>query len=234
VVGADGAGKTTVADRLRTLSERPMSYVYLGPAIGSSSHALPTSRLIAWLKRRRLKEHASDWGSTPPDELLTEEAGKKVARGRVFKALGLVNRVAEEWFRQAIVAYHRLRGRIVICDRHYLYEYCPSPPDAKKKDDILSVRIHDWLLARFYPRPHVTLFLDAPADVLYRRKPEWPVEYVEKQRERIRQQGRYMPEFIRIDVTAPLEEVIAEARERLTRFEQGRRAPSESTPVARS
>ena len=50
LIGADGAGKTTVARRLESELGRRAKYIYLGNNIESANYALPTSRLIVRLK----------------------------------------------------------------------------------------------------------------------------------------------------------------------------------------
>lgn len=216
MVGADGSGKTTVAKELVASSEWPVKYVYLGPAVASSDNALFTTRIAGWLKRRKLKKSDAKFVSAPPRSLMTPDQRKRLSRGRIFKALGLVNRIMEEWYRQLIVYYHRLRGKIVVCDRHFIYEYGVDLAD--KDGEILSVRIHDWHLKNLYPRPELTLFLDAPTDVLYARKPEWPEEYLQEQRDRITEQGRHAANFVVIDVSQPLDKVIADVESVIGRF----------------
>ena len=219
LVGADGSGKTTVANYILNNSIRPMKRIYLGPAVSSSDQALFTTRIAAWFKRRSLRGSGAGYESTPPPSLMTAEQRKRLSRGRIFKALGLVNRIMEEWYRQFIVMYHKLRGRIVICDRHFIYEYGVDLPS--QGDEILSVRLHTWHLRNLYPRPELTLFLDAPTDVLYQRKPEWPEEYLQEQRDKIIAQGKYAPNFVIIDVSQPLEKVISAAEEIIERFASG-------------
>jgi thymidylate kinase len=63
------------------------------------------------------------------------------------------------------------------------------------------------------------LFLDAPAEVLYQRKPEWPVEYLEKQRTRINEQGQKTRNFLTVDATRPFEDVLADVKDHISRFQ---------------
>ena len=56
----------------------------------------------------------------------------------------------------------------------------------------------------------LTLFLDAPAEVLHARKPEWTLEHLERQRKGIMEQGRSSRNFVRIDATQPLDSVLAD------------------------
>jgi thymidylate kinase len=219
IVGADGSGKTSIADDILRSAAWATKYLYMGPAIGSSNYALPTSRLLNYLKRRAVKPGMSDTESLPPMALMDEESKSRLPRGRLIKALGLINRVAEEWYRQIILWIYRLRGYIVLCDRHYIFEYCPDRTSFRSRDEILSVRIHEWLLRNFYPRPDLVLFLDAPAEVLYQRKPEWPVEYLEKQRTRINEQGQKTRNFLTVDATRPFEDVLADVKDHISRFQ---------------
>ena len=52
LVGADGAGKTTIAKCLVEGYPGSMKYLYMGLSLGSSNMLLPTSRLFRYLKRR--------------------------------------------------------------------------------------------------------------------------------------------------------------------------------------
>jgi len=222
IVGADGSGKTSIANEMLHSGAWAMKYLYMGPAIGSSNYALPTSRLLNYLKRRAVKPGMSDSESLPPMALMNEEAKSRLPGGRLFKALGLINRVAEEWYRQIILWTYRLRGYIVLCDRHYIFEHCPNRTSYRSNDEILSVRIHEWLLRHFYPHPDLVLFLDAPAQVLYQRKPEWPVEYLEKQSTRISEQGQTTRNFISVDATRPFEDVLTNVKAHIARFQTAR------------
>ena len=46
IIGADGAGKSTVAKALEGSMPLPTKYIYMGANIESANIALPTSRLI--------------------------------------------------------------------------------------------------------------------------------------------------------------------------------------------
>ena len=57
------------------------------------------------------------------------------------------------------------------------------------------------MLSNLYPEPELVLFLDAPAEVLHRRKPEWTLDYLDLQRKRISEQGQATRNFVVIDAT---------------------------------
>ena len=50
LIGPDGAGKTTLAEKLQRNLPFPIRYLYMGVSLESSNVTLPTSRLIAHVK----------------------------------------------------------------------------------------------------------------------------------------------------------------------------------------
>lgn len=221
IVGADGSGKSTVARRLMEMSPALFKHMYMGASIDRSNISLPTSRLLTHLKRKRVAPLIEDTGALPPAALMSDEMKQRVPRGRIVKAIGVINRSAEEWYRQLFVWAYQLRGYIVICDRHFLYEYFPNSLSFFAERQLLSVRIHAFVLRHCYPKPHITVFLDAPAEALYARKPEWSIEHLERQRIGINEQGKSCPNFIRVDATQPIDEVVADVAAHITKFRGG-------------
>lgn len=196
----------------------------MGPAIGSSNYALPTSRLLNYLKRRAVKDLLSSHESMPPADVMSEEMRKRLpVRGRILKALGLINRVAEEWYRQLVVLVFRLRGYIVVCDRHFLFEYHCDTAASKSTGAPMSVRIHGWLLRNCYPRPGLVMHLYAPPAVLHARTPEWNLEYLAHQQAGIRDQGKAMDGYLEIDATRSLDDVTETAERHIEAFYELRR-----------
>ena len=218
IIGADGAGKSTVAKKLCDAHPLWMKYIYMGASIEASDISLPTSRLLVTMKRRRLGHISAEHDRLPPAAMMTDEMRARLPRGKAVKALGVINRIAEEWYRQVFVWYYTLRGYIVICDRHFLYEYFPDSKSLGSKDRRLSVRFHASLLRHYYPKPHLTVFLDAPPEVLHARKPEWTFEHLEKQRAGIIEQGKVAKEFVRVDATQSEDKVFSEVYAQIERF----------------
>lgn len=209
IVGADGCGKSTISGMLVEDAPEIVKYLYMGASIEASSVSLPTSRMLVRLKRKRLRMH-DDATRLPPADVMSAQMKSQLPRGRIVKALGVINRIAEEWYRQCFVWIYKARGHLVVCDRHFLYEYFPNAVSRRTESRPLSVRLHDTILGRFFPRPDLTFFLDAPADVLYARKPEWTTAHIEQQREGILEQGRVDRNFIRIDATQPVDKVYSD------------------------
>jgi len=218
IVGADGSGKTSVADEIINASPIPVKYLYMGSAIGSSNYALPTSRLLHRFRKRALEPLLEGQDQLPPVSLMSDEMKERLPSGGIVKTLGLLNRIAEEWYRQLILRLFQMRGYVVLCDRHFLFEYFPNAGFEREPDERLSVRIHHEILARFYPQPDLTIYLHAPPEVLHGRKPEWNVEHLAKQQQGIEAQGRAMRNFVRIDASQPFHKVLSEVRSRLLQF----------------
>jgi thymidylate kinase len=220
LIGADGAGKTTIAHMLQDSFPIPIKYLYMGINLESSNVALPSSRFIQFLKRKFHKE--SGISSFYSVALKKNWQNKHTQDRRLRAAARLIYRVSEEWFRQFISWSYQARRYIVIYDRHFRFDFDSNDTDLKDPSEPLSNRLHRWLLAHFYPQPDLVLFLDAPAKVLLARKNEATLSYHEARREAFIRQGRQTPNFIRIDATQPTEKVFREVSNYIIRFYEKR------------
>jgi thymidylate kinase len=208
LIGPDGAGKTTIARMLEQSFPLPMKYLYMGVSFESSNVALPTTRLAEYFKRLRRKKP----GCGQPSRAPRQSAGKLRA------ALRLLNRLAEEWYRQWLSWKYQKQGRIVVYDRHFQFDF---ELDNGKHDGARrrwTDRLHRWCLANLYPKPGLVIYLDAPAEVLFARKGEMTLEWLESRRQAFLRQGRQMPNFVRIDATQPLAAVYDEVNNHILRF----------------
>jgi thymidylate kinase len=160
----------------------------MGVSVRSSNLTLPTTRLI-----HRVKENHP------------APAAKQRRATVLRRAARLINRLAEAWFRQTASWWLQARGYTVIYDRHFALDYAPEVVPGGEEP--LDRRIHRWLVTMAYPRPSYVIFLDAPGDVLYARKGESTPEELERRRQAFLKQGRRLPGFVRVDATAPLEQV---------------------------
>lgn len=218
LIGLDGAGKTTISDKLRTSFPLPMKYLYMGINIDSSNIALPTSRLIHALKKYKHQKQYS--GEEPFDtkKIYHQVKPKNKKSGKVRAALRLLNRISDESYRQVISWIYQRQGNIVLYDRHYLFDFALIDIEAQTERIRLSDRLHRWFITRVLARPDMVIFLDAPPEVLYARKGEWSVEYLRQRREAVLYQGEKTPNFIRVDATQPVEKVYEDVSRNILQF----------------
>ena len=208
LVGADGSGKTSLANRLLETLPLPVKYVYMGINLESSNLVLPTTRLLLEIKRLRGKRPDM---RGPFDPSLRKSAPrgilKRTAAG-LKSSLRTTNTLAEEWFRLAVVASYRRRGFIVIFDRHFLFDYYFH--HVLHKDKLLSTadHLHGYILDRYYPRPDLVICLDAPAEVLYARKSEASLDLLENRRQEYLQLRNVVKDFVIVDASRSQEQVL--------------------------
>src|SRR5258708_6363768 len=206
LIGPDGAGKTTMTARLRQCATIPLKCLYMGINIEASNHALPTSRVVAYFKRRQNKE--SGVYRSLDDSAPGQGNAKRSLSGWVWAIGLLINRFLEEWSRQLLSWGYQIGGYAVVYDRHFLYDFTLDGIDGEKQP--ADKRLHRWLLENCYPRPHLTIYLDAPAEVLSPRKGERTLKELERRRHEFLQLGGRAKNFIRNDATRPFDVVYAE------------------------
>jgi hypothetical protein len=194
----------------------------MGVNLESSNLVLPTTRLLLEIKRARGQR---------PDITVPREAyfqsqtrkkfPKRVAEG-MKSALRIVNVMAEEWFRQLIVWYYTLRGYYVLFDRHFYFDYYDHDIANTDPKRPLSSRIHGFMLQKLYPKPDFVIFLDAPSEVLFARKPERTIEILESKRQEYVRLREVMKDFAVVDVTQPVDIVVRQVCELIVNFQQNR------------
>ncbi len=222
LVGADGAGKTTIAKRVLQQKGLNIRYVYMGSNPESSNIVLPTTRLAQRLRRLGYLQppqaalRGAEAPPAPPRRGLRRLLG-------VFKPyLWLAHHLAEEWFRQCVVWSYTLRGSIVIFDRHFFFDYYASDIQNNGAGRPLPRRFHGWMLKRVFPKPDLVIFLDAPAGLLYARKPETTLSYLERRREEYaRFQGEFRNFWV-VDAAQPEEAVLQDVLRIIETFRPGR------------
>lgn len=235
LIGPDGAGKTTVARHLESKFPGRIRYIYMGVSVDSANVALPTTRLAKLVKEkvRRKSGTPEIKNRIPPDQ--RAKSGKK--SGKVRAALRLANRLAEEWYRQFLSWNYRRTGHIVLYDRHYKFDYELEKGEDQSQDLRFSDWLHRWCLANLYPTPDLVVYLDAPAEVLFARKGEFTLEWLESRRQAFLQQGGRTQNFVIVDATQPLDTVIAQVADQILHYQRHRRAAdvsASSTAVATS
>lgn len=208
LIGADGAGKTTVGRRLEEAFPALIKYVYMGVNLESSNLVLPTTRLLLEIKRA-LGRRPDMRG--PPDptrtELRPDGVSKRVVRS-VKLSLRLMNQLGEEWFRQLVAWVYRRCGYVVLFDRHFFFDYYAHDIANDDRNRRLTSRIHGFALKHLYPQPDLVIFLDAPAEVLFARKGEGSVALLRHRRQEYLALGRFVRHFFIVDVTRPADDVV--------------------------
>ncbi len=147
-----------------------------------------------------------------------------------LSAFGLA-RLFRQWRRYLTGRYHQLRGRLVIFDR---YIYDALLPPARQMSPLRRMR--RWLLGRLVPSPDLVLLLDAPAEILHRRKREYGVAVLAERRQQyLRLEGR-VANLAVLDASRDQEEVLREATSLIwlayARRLTGRRDGRSGTPRA--
>jgi hypothetical protein len=181
----------------------------MGVNLEASSLMLPTTRLLLAVKRARGRR--PDLVAGP---LLTTAPGSSSRNGalRAGKdALRLGVWALEEWLRQLVAWSYQARGWVVVFDRHFFADYYHSDVAPARSHRGLGPRMHGWMLRRLYPKPDLVLCLDAPADVLYARKPEATIDWLEQRRQQYLALADQVPAFAVLDATRPLDSVVEEA-----------------------
>ena len=207
LIGPDGAGKTTICQRLQRELQVPVKYIYLGINLEASNVVLPTTRL--WMAIKRIQGKPLAMGG-PPDpkkvKVLPKNPVKRTV-AEVKSALRMANQLGEEWYRQAVVWRYQRQGNVVLFDRHFLFDYYFHDVKSKATQRTVSSRLHGFVLKNFYPRPDLVLCLDAPAEVLFARKAEGTVAALEERRQEYLQLRDLVKNFVIIDATQPLDQV---------------------------
>lgn len=128
------------------------------------------------------------------------------ARSRYrLSAFGLA-RLFRQWRRYLTGRYHHLRGRLVIFDR---YIYDALLPPVRQMGPLRRMR--RWILGRLCPSPDLVLLLDAPGEILHRRKEEYGIAELEERRQQyLRLEGR-VANLAVLDASRDQEEVLREA-----------------------
>jgi thymidylate kinase len=218
LVGADGAGKSTVARAVVAGLPFPARRVYMGVNLEASTTMLPTTRLALAVKRARGgRPDMTGRTSSGPGERGRVRRG---ALGEIRSSLRVANWIAEEWYRQAIADVHQRRGRLVVFDRHFFCDYYAHDV-VDRPGRSLAGRVHGFNLRRLYPRPDLVILLDAPAAVLHARKGEGTVEALEARRREYLSQAGLFRRFVVVDASRPTEVVVADVRARIVEFVRG-------------
>jgi thymidylate kinase len=225
IVGADGAGKSTVTQEIASWLSREVAVLplYGGSGTGPASLTRRLLQLVAAAARRirRQTRRDNDNGNTAPPSATAPEPARG-ARSLAYAAWALS--LARERRRAAKRARRaRDRGMVVIADRYPQRQFGGLNDGPK----LWGFRTHSrrllrWAAAReedAYAEverlaPDVVIKLLLPATVALRRKPDTPVEQL-KRKIQIVSALRYPPgtRVVEIDATRPLQEVVLRTKQ---------------------
>jgi thymidylate kinase len=163
---------------------------------------LPTRIASGSSVRRARPRHRA--GPPEPTARATALVRRPARSERAF--LRLTNRLAEEWYRQALAWRWERSGAVVVFDRHFFVDYHAYDVSAERRS--AGQRVHGAVLARLYPKPDLVVYLDAPAEVLLARKGEGTLEALERRRGEYRAIRPLVERFVEVDATRPLPEVV--------------------------
>ncbi|MFQ5629292.1 MAG: dTMP kinase [bacterium] len=197
LLAADGAGKSTLASRLVQDKTIRAQLVYMGTNINASTVGLPTTK---WL-HARVKAKL-----TNPDASGNGRLKKPTLVNKILRALNFINKLAEKWYRIFVARYLRARGRFVVFDRYIYDSWLVQRPNTLWK------KIRRLLFEKGYPKPDLVIFLDAPGEVLFKRKGEHTPEWLEQQRQGYLALKQRIPQMVVIDATQQADAVEREVK----------------------
>lgn len=226
LIGVDGVGKTTVAQRVESDFPVPIKYLYMGANIEASNYTLPTTR---WWKMRRghgrtphrrgpipqpAPAGSQRDGAAP--RTTVRVSGLRALRP-VRKALGFLNRVAEELYRARVVARYRRQGYVVLLDRHFVLDYYHEDHGPHAHARSLKRRMQGFLRQRVHPLPELVICLDIDGKTAYRRKGEFSPTFLDARRRQYLELRSVVPEFVVVDARQELDTVVEEVRAAILR-----------------
>ena len=208
LVGGDGSGKTTIASYFVQSSIVPSKYLYMGLSTLKSKPAFPSTLLIRYLKIRTYKESGNLSESQSGSKSFMEQYHHdQTKRSDLWHAIRSLNYLIDVLYRQIFSWVYQIRGYLVVYDRHFLFMTAPEYRGTQRvKRHWIDNTLH-WIFDRLYPKPDLVVFLDAPPETLYARKPEGSLDYLERRRIATIEQGRKMHNFVIIDATQSLDKV---------------------------
>lgn len=180
LLAPDGAGKSTLAQALKKDSGLKAQLLYMGTNLAASTIGLPSTR---WLHR-----------------VLKNSRAPKLVK-LMLKPVNYCNRILDLWYRIVYAHGQRLRGKVVVFDRYVYDSWIAKPATTWAK------RARRKFLQAGWPSPDLVLLLDAPGELLFRRKGEHSPEWLEQQRQAYLALQSQLPQMRVLDAMMSAEEV---------------------------
>lgn len=205
ILGCDGAGKTTVINQIKL----PLN------------EAMHNAFYYEHMRPNLIPNIAQLFGKKKPDGPTTKPHGSKPSG-----PAGSLLRLAYYSFDYIVGYWLKIYPRKVqksciwLFDRYY-YDYLVDPYRAR-------LGLPEWLIKLggiVVPAPNLILCLGADPGIVHSRKPELPIEEVQRQVERLRKFCDKNPRAVWIDTGCSIEESVDQAMEAITshmatRYEQ--------------
>jgi thymidylate kinase len=199
VVGPDGAGKSTLVSRLPDVIGHGSVVVYMGVNPESTTHALPTMR---WAQRRGMTGGLLPAAVAGVPRRFQRRTGGLLSELRA--AVTYTHRLADLGYRFTVGWRAGRRGAVVVFDR-YIYD---ARIDTLLARQPLSARVYARLVMALFPDPDLLLILDAPSELLYARKGEHSVIWLDRLRAAYATLADEVPNSVLVDVTQPADQVL--------------------------
>ena len=191
--------RTAIAYRLRRWHRRGISVALLGPdGAGKTTVADEIVGGFVFPARRVYMG-------------LTGGALRFVHRLRV-PGIVLIAQLIVLWARCLYAFALKSRGYLVVFDRYAYDAAIPTPHRLTRMQ-----RASRWVAGHACPRPNLILVLNAPGEVMYRRKRAYTAAQLEDWRQHFLRLRTRFPDLEVIDATLPLDRVRAEVFERIWR-----------------
>lgn len=228
LIGPDGVGKTTIARRIEASLSLPVKYLYMGLNPEASNYMLPTTR---WWEERKARQNLagtpdSSEGPCAPAQgrqrtmLRRAKSALREAGRPIVKALGFVNRILEEWYRQFVTWHYIRKGYVVLFDRHFICDFYHHDIEPEEGGASLKRRMHGFLLRHTLPEPDLIICLDAPGEVVFKRKGEFTPELMELRRSQYLSLKSVVRNFAVVDANRQLDAVVNDVADQILRFHQ--------------
>lgn len=185
-LGSDGSGKSSVIDAIQT---------QLAPLFSqtTSFHLRPSLKGLAPQKQ----SHA------------VTQPHLKAPRSGLMSLIKLFYLIADYSLGYIFKIKPLLKqSAFIIFDRYY-YDLEVDPLRFRYGASLKAARFFE----RWIPHPDLVILLDAPAEVLYKRKPELPVEELQRQRIAYHALLRRLDRSAVIDASLPLSTVVDQTRQ---------------------
>ncbi len=203
-LGVDGAGKSTVIPRVES---------DLSPAFARTKgyHKRSFRSALNWMRPRQKGEYRPQARSTHGEErrFIHDPHTRPPRRSAASLA-----KLAFWWLDYGLLGYATdiypslARSTLVLFDRYY-HDLIVDAKRYRYGGPMWAVR----LVSRLIPRPDLVILLDAPPEVLYARKQEFPFAEARRQREAYLDLVKGLSNGYVIDASKPLDQVVAEAEQ---------------------